>query len=55
MELRMKNFTTTIAAQGDTGANYSATDTIDVIHNYKKFAVPQEDGVFSGDETSTTL
>jgi hypothetical protein len=50
-----ENFTTTIAAQGDTGANCSATDTIDVIHNYKKFAVPQEVGVFSGDETSTTL
>jgi hypothetical protein len=50
-----ENFTTTIAAQGDIGANCSATDTIDVIHNYKKFAVPQEVGVFSGDETSTTL
>jgi hypothetical protein len=50
-----ENFTTTIATQGDTGANYSATDKIDVIHNYKKFAVPQEVGVFSGDETSTML
>jgi hypothetical protein len=28
--------TTTMAAQGDTGANCSATDTIDIIHNYVK-------------------
>jgi hypothetical protein len=48
-------FTTTIAAQGDTGANCSATDTIDIIHNYRKFAIPQEVGIFSGDETSTKL
>jgi hypothetical protein len=27
-------FTTTMAAQGDTGANCSVTDTIDIIHNY---------------------
>jgi hypothetical protein len=53
--LEKENFTTTIAAQGDTGGNCSANDTIDVIHNYKKFAVPQKVGVFSGDETSTTL
>jgi hypothetical protein len=50
-----ENFTTTIAAQGDTGANCSATDTIDIMHNYRKFAVPQKVGVFSDDETSTTL
>jgi hypothetical protein len=50
-----ENFTTTIAAQGDTGANCSTTGTIDIIHNYIKFAVPQEVGVFSDDETSTTL
>jgi hypothetical protein len=48
-------FTTTADAQGDTGANCSATDTIGMIHNYRKFAIPQEVGVFSGDESSTTL
>jgi hypothetical protein len=48
-------FTTVIAAQGDTGANCSATDTIDIIHNYKEFAIPQDMGVFSGDESGTTL
>jgi hypothetical protein len=53
--IEKESFTTTIAAQGDTGANCSATNTIDIIHNYKKFAVPQEVGVFLGDETSTTL
>jgi hypothetical protein len=51
-----ENFnTTTIAAEGDTGANCSATGTIDIIHNYKKFAIPQDVGVFSDDETGTTL
>jgi hypothetical protein len=29
--------TTTMAAQGDTEANCSATDTIDIIHNYVEF------------------
>jgi hypothetical protein len=33
--IKNEKFTTTIAAQGDTGANCSATDTIDIIHNYK--------------------
>jgi hypothetical protein len=33
--------TTTMAAQGDTGANCSATDTIDIIHNYVEFETPQ--------------
>jgi hypothetical protein len=36
-------------------ANCSATDTIDIIHNYRQFEVPQDIGVFSGDESSTTL
>jgi hypothetical protein len=35
-----KNFTTAINAQGDTGANCSAIDTIDVIHNYVEFPIP---------------
>jgi hypothetical protein len=47
--------TTTIAAQGDTGANCSATDTIDIIHKYVEFETPQEVGVFSDDETGSTL
>jgi hypothetical protein len=40
-----------MAAQGDTGANCSATGTIDTIHNYVKFETPQEVGVFSDDKT----
>jgi hypothetical protein len=48
-------FTTTVDAQGDTGANCSATNMIDIIHNYRRFEVPQDIGVFSGDESSTTL
>jgi hypothetical protein len=47
--------TTTMEAQGDTGANCSATDTIDVIHNYVEFETPQEVGVFSDDKTGSTL
>jgi hypothetical protein len=47
--------TTTMAAQGDTGANWSATDTIDIIHNYVEFETPQEVGVFSDDKTGSTL
>jgi hypothetical protein len=47
--------TTTMAAQGDTGANCSATDTIDIIHNYVEFETPQEVGVFSDDKTGSTL
>jgi hypothetical protein len=43
-------FTTAINAQGNTGANCSATDTIDIIHNYVKFSIPQDVGVFSDDE-----
>jgi hypothetical protein len=43
--------TTTMTAQGDTGANCSATDTIDIIHNYVEFETPQEVGVFSDDKT----
>jgi hypothetical protein len=50
-----ENFTTAINAQGDTGATFSATDRIDIIHNYVEFAIPQEVGVFSGDESGTTL
>jgi hypothetical protein len=46
---------TTMAAQGDTGANCSATDTIDTIHNYVEFETPQEVGVFSDDKTGSTL
>jgi hypothetical protein len=45
-----ENFTTTIAAQGDTGANCSATDTIDIIHNYKKFARKKIDKIEQGIE-----
>jgi hypothetical protein len=48
-------FTTTVDAQGDTGANCSATNTIDTIHNYRRFEVLQNVGVFSGNESSTTL
>jgi hypothetical protein len=47
--------TTTMAAQGDTGANCLATDTIDTIHNYVEFETPQEVGVFSDDKTGSTL
>jgi hypothetical protein len=47
--------TTTMAAQGDTGANCSATDTIDIIHNYVEFETPLEVGVFSDDKTGSTL
>jgi hypothetical protein len=47
--------TTTMEAQGDTGANSSATDTIDIIHNYVEFETPQEVGVFSDDKTGSTL
>jgi hypothetical protein len=47
--------TTTMAAQVDTGANCSATDTIDIIHNYVEFETPQEVGVFSDDKTGSTL
>jgi hypothetical protein len=50
-----ENSTTAINAQGDTGANCSATDTIDIIHNYAEFTIPQEVGVFSEDESGTTL
>jgi hypothetical protein len=48
-------FTTAIKAQGDTGANCSTTDTINIIHKYVEFEVPQEVGVFSADESGTTL
>jgi hypothetical protein len=48
-------FTTAINAQGDTGANCSATDTIGIKHNYTEFAIPQQVGVFSGDESGATL
>jgi hypothetical protein len=48
-------FTTTVDTQGDTRADCSATNTIDITHNYRKFTIPQEVGVFSGDESSTTL
>jgi hypothetical protein len=44
-----------MAAQGDTGANCSATDTINIIHNYVEFETPQEVGVFSDDKTGSTL
>jgi hypothetical protein len=37
------------------GANCSATDTIDIIHNYVEFETPQEVGVFSDDKTGSTL
>jgi hypothetical protein len=52
---RNQNFTTAIKAQGDTGANCSATDTIDIIHNYIEYEVPQNVGVFSADESGITL
>jgi hypothetical protein len=39
-------FTATVDAQGVTGANCSATNTIDIIHNYRQFEVPQDVGVF---------
>ena len=48
-------FTTAINAQGDTGADCSATDTIDIIHNYVEFAIPQDVGVFSADGTGSKL
>ena len=45
-----------IDAQADTGANISATNKIDIIHNYVKYTKPIEVGVFSeSDETATTL
>jgi hypothetical protein len=44
-----------IPAQGDTGANCSATDIKEIIHNYEEFAIPQDVGVFSNDETGSTL
>jgi hypothetical protein len=47
--------TTTMAAQSDTGANCSATDTIDIIHHCVEFETPQEVGVFSDDKTGSTL
>jgi hypothetical protein len=47
--------TTTMAAQGDTGANCSATDTIDIIHNYVELETRQEVGEFSDDKTGSTL
>jgi hypothetical protein len=37
-----ERYTTAINAQGDTGANCSATDTIGIIHNYVEFPIPQE-------------
>jgi hypothetical protein len=46
---------TTMAAQGDTGANCLATDKIDIIDNYVEFEIPQEVGVFSDNKTGTTL
>jgi hypothetical protein len=50
-----ENWSTVINAQGDTGANCSATDTIDIIHNYVQFPIPQNVGVFSADETGSML
>jgi hypothetical protein len=44
-----------IPAQGDTGANCSATDMKEIIHNYEEFPFPQDVGVFSDDETGSTL
>jgi hypothetical protein len=44
-----------MVAQGDTGANCSATDTIDIMHNYVEFETPQEVAVFSDDKTGSTL
>jgi hypothetical protein len=42
-------------AQGHTGANCSATDMKEIIHNYEEFPIPQDVGVFSDDETGSTL
>jgi hypothetical protein len=47
--------TTTMATQGDIGANCSATDMVDIIHNYVEFETPQEVGVLSDDKTGSTL
>ena len=45
-----------IDAQVDTGANISATNNINIIHNYVKYTKPIDVGVFSEcNETATTL
>jgi hypothetical protein len=49
------SYTTAINAQGDIRADCSATNAIDIIHNYVEFPIPQEVGVFSEDENGKTL
>ena len=46
-----------IKAQGDTGANVSASNNLEVIHEYKPYKTPQAVGVFSasGEEHEDTL
>ena len=45
-----------IEAQGDTGANASATNRLEIIHDYKPFDVPEPVSVFyEGDKTQTLL
>merc|ERR1712078_925780 len=48
--------TTVFQGQGDTGANTSATNRIDIIHNYIKYDIPEKVSVFiDNEETATTL
>ena len=46
---------TTLNAQGDTGANTSATNNLNLIHDYREYQKPQPVGVFLQEETETIL
>ena len=39
--------------QGDTGANKSATDALQILHDYQQFEVPEIVGVFLQNNDST--
>ena len=54
-KMKKNKLTTIIQGQGDTGANTSATNRLDIIHNYIKYDTPEKVSVFIDDEETETI
>ena len=53
--MKSKAMLANIEGQGDTGANTSATNQLDIIHDYIEYKTPQQVSVFIDDEETETM
>ena len=55
MQWSKKESAQNIEAQGDTGENASATNNLEIIHDYKPFDIPEPVGVYYEEDKDATM